>query len=363
MKLLGVIGIALLIGLGSELTACGGESDEVDTRRAAEEAPTTSVPPSTAPPTQTPRPVSSPTAEPSPTPALFPFVVVDSNGNEIVFEEPPERIVAFDGAAVEILFDIGEGDRVVATHSFVTYPPEVADIPKVGDAFNMNVEAIVALEADLVFVFFDRFVEDLERTGLKVLYLETLTDDFQKTADAIRMWGRITGNVSAATASAERFESNVKRLEEMMESVEGGLRVFQDVGGLWSPGPDTLVGGVFELLKLENIGHDISRYEQMSPEAIVARDPQVIITPDPESFTGNDAFKSVSAVREGRVFSLPSDALSLAGPRFVQGIEELARLVYPELFGSYRSGDEADAVEKSPVASRAVPPVVRRKAA
>ncbi|MCH8205510.1 MAG: ABC transporter substrate-binding protein [Chloroflexi bacterium] len=352
--------------------ACGGESEEeVDTGPAAAEASPTSVPPSPAPPTQTPRPVTSPTPEPpsptqtprpvpsptpepSPTPALFPFVVVDSNGNEVVFEEPPERIVAFDSAAVEILFDIGEGDRVVATHSFVSYPPEVADIPKVGDAFNMNVEAIVAVEPDLVFVFFDRFVEDLEKAGLKVFYLETLSDDFKKTADNIRMWGRITGNVSGAAASAERFESRVARIEQTIESVDGGLRVFQDVGGFWSPGPDTLVGGVFDLLKLENIAHDISGYAQISPEAIVARDPQIVITPDPESFAGNEAFKDVSAVREGRVFSLPSDTLSVAGPRFVQGIEELARLAYPELFGAYGGGDETDPVEKSPVVSRTV---------
>ena len=114
------------------------------------------------------------------------------------------------------------------------------------------------------------------------------------------------------------------------------------------------MGGVFDLLKLENIAHDISGYAQMSPEAIVDRDPQIVLTPDPESFTGNEAFKDVSAVREGRVFSLPSDTLSVAGPRFVQGIEELAKLAYPELFGAYGGGDDTDVVEKSPVVSRAV---------
>ena len=359
MKLIGVIGISLAIALGAVLTACG---DELDEQVDLQPAQATSVPPTAVPATQTPRPVPSPSPEPSPTPVLFPFSVTDSNGKQVVFDEPPKRIVAFDGAAVEILFDIGEGDRVVATHSFVVYPPEVADIPKVGGAFDMNLEAVVALEPDLVFVFFDRFVEDLEKTGLKVLYIETLSDNFEKTADTIRMWGRITGNVAGAEASAERFASSLALIVEKMESVDGGLRILQDVGGLWAPGPDTLVGEVFDLLKLENIAQEVSGYEQLSPEAIVAGDPEIIVTPDPESFTGNAAFKNLSAVKEGRVFSLPSDALSLAGPRFVQGIEELARLVYPELFGASGWKDETDAVEKGPLVSGAVAPDAWRSA-
>ena len=106
--------------------------------------------------------------------------------------------------------------------------------------------------------------------------------------------------------------------------------MFQDIGGFWTPGPDTLVGEVFDLLKVENIAHDISGYKQISPELIVARDPDVIIASDPESITGNDALKDITAVKEGRVIKLPSDALFNAGPRFVAGIEELAKMLYPD---------------------------------
>ena len=128
------------------------------------------------------------------------MTVVSSDGKEVVFETPPERIVVYDGAAVEMLFAIGEGDRIVGTHSYVTYPPETAEITKVGDAFNMDIEAIVALEPDLVYVFYDRFNADLERAGLKVLYVKSLSHGFREVADQIRMWGAITG----ATDEAER---------------------------------------------------------------------------------------------------------------------------------------------------------------
>lgn len=259
------------------------------------------------------------------------YSVVDSNGNTVTFDEPPERIVAFDSAAVETLFAMGEGHRIIGTHSMVTYPPETKNITKVGDAFNMNIEATVALEPDLVFIFFDTFLEDLKKVGLKVLYLESLNNKFEKTTDNIRMWGQIVGNVEAAETSIIQFDATVSSVKKSIDSVEGSLRVFQDVGGLWTPGPNTLVGEVFSLLNLENIAHDITGYAQLSPEIIVDRNPHIIITSDPELIKGNPAFKNIIAVTEEKFISMP-EALSIAGPRFAEGIQELMVLVYPNIF-------------------------------
>ena len=285
-------------------------------------------------PMQTTAPWLAASAEPSPTPipAVFPYSVTDANGDEVVFEKPAERIVAFSSAAVEALFAIGEGERVVATHSFVSYPPEANSVARVGDAFNMDIEAIVELEPDLVYIFFGRFEEDLERAGLKTLHLATLSDDFPQIADRVRMWGRIAGNPTAAERVAADFERQVQEIEDAMRPIAGGPVVFQNSGGFWTPGSGTLMQEVFDLLKLENAAADIEGYAQLSPEVIVEKDPTIIITSDPEEFYGDPAFANVRAVRNRAVISLPSDSLSIAGPRFMDGVEELARLVYPGLF-------------------------------
>ena len=271
----------------------------------------------------------APTATPEATTAMFPFTVVDGNVKEVTFDKPPERIVVIDSAAVESLFAIGEGHRIVATHDFVSYPPETADIPRVGDAFSLNLEATVALEPDLVFVFSDGAVPDLERAGLKVLYLKSLGYDFRKVADNIRVWGNITGSVDAAEAAASQFEARVARIEEAMAERGDGPSVFQDEGSLWTPGPDTLIGEVFDLLKLRNIAHDVSGYAQLSPEIIVERDPEIIIASYGDAISGDSAFKDLAAVKNNRVYVPSSDALSIAGPRFVGGIEEMAEWIYP----------------------------------
>lgn len=264
--------------------------------------------------------------------ATFPLTVLSEDGREIVFEEPPERIVAFDSAVVEMLFAMGEGHRVVATHDFVTYPPEAADIVRVGNAFDMDIESTVALEPDLVYVFFNRFNDDLERAGLKVLYIPTLSDDFTKVADNIRLWGRIVGNPNDAENVALEFEAKLEDIKEALASVGAGPSVFQDVGSYWTPGRGTLIQEVFDLLRLENIAADIEGYAQISPEVIVERDPNIIITSSPDAILAEPALAEVWAVRHEAFYTPSSDALSIPGPRFIDGVEELARWVYPGLF-------------------------------
>ena len=234
------------------------------------------------------------TLEPVPTavpaPELFPYTVTDGNGAELTFDEPPLRIVALDTAAVETLFAIGEGHRVVGTHSFATYTAAAADIAKVSDASSVNLEATVDLEPDLVFIFFDRFKADLENAGLRVLYLQSLSDSLTDVTDNIRMWGRIVGEPDAAEAVAADFEARVETLSGLMSGRDEGPTVFLDEGDLWTPGPDTLVAAVFRLLKLRNIAHDITAYSQMSPEVIVDRDPQIVVASYGDTISGNAAF-------------------------------------------------------------------------
>ncbi len=278
-------------------------------------------------PTSTPLPTATPTTIP-------PVVVTDDNGNQVTFEEAPERIISYDSPLVEILFEMGEGTRVVGTHDFVSYPLEATDVPRVGSSFQINAEKILELEPDLIYTFYGSSVPDLEALGVKVLYLETPTD-LEGIARQIRMWGRITRNEAAAERVARDFELKVESLRDRLAALETGPRIFHDDSGFFTRGPDTLLGKVYTMLKAENIAHDVSLFGQLTPEAIVERDPQVIITTFPErpqEFLDDPAFKNISAVKDGRVYAIDGDLVSVAGPRFVEAIEELARLLHPDIF-------------------------------
>ena len=284
-----------------------------------------------------PRP-TSPSAPATPTPApieppsAFPVVITDSNGNDVVFEEPPQRIVAYNAVAVETLFAMGEGHRVAGTHDFVTYPPEADAVPKVGDAFNVNAENILETDPDLIYVFFASSYDQVKDLGITVLYLESPTT-LDGIPERMRMWGRITANVDAAETLASAYESRLDALLGKLSAVDRGPRILYDVGGAWTVGPDTIIGQLLDLLKAENVAGDLTGWSQISPEVVVERDPEVIITGTAQEFLGNPAFQDVSAVKSRRLYAVePSGVLSVFGPRFIEGVEGLARLLHPSVF-------------------------------
>ena len=279
-----------------------------------------------------PAPIVKPTPAVASAPRPYPFTVTGSNGKAITFDKAPERIVAIDSAVVETLYLLGEGRRIVGTHDLVTYPPEAKDIPKLGGAFNLNLEATVGLDPDLVFVFSEGPVADLERLGLKVLFMESVSDDFRRVADNIRIWGRIVDSPEAAEAVASDFEARVAKLEGLMEERPPGPKVFQDEGSLWTSGPDTLIGRVFDLLKLQNIAFEVTGYAVFNPEVIVERRPDIVVASYQDEISSNPIFADMPAVKNGRVFVPPSDLLSIPGPRYIDGIEALAKWVYPNLY-------------------------------
>ena len=285
--------------------------------------------------TPTPTPTVTPTPSPTPTPSLFPLTLTDSNGNEVTISRPPERIVAIDGDAVEILFAMGEGHRIVGIHDFVSYPPEVEEIEKVGGAFALNFEKIAALEPDLIVIFFDSPVAELKKLGVQVLYLKT-PGTLEGVADQMRSWGKIVNNPGAAEELAMQFEASLDDLQEKLAGVQEGPRVFHDLApGLWTAGSGTLFNEIYILLKAQNIFGDIQEYKQVSPEELVARDPQVVISTHPEgrdAFKSDPAFQDISAVKEGKLYIVDGALVSVTGPRLVQGIAQMAISLYPDLF-------------------------------
>ena len=325
--------IAVAVLLATLAAACG-QTEPTPTPTQVQAAPTATA---TAPATPTPTtalPRATATATPTPTPALFPFTITDSNGREITFDAPPERIIPYDGAAVEILFAMGEGHRVVGTHSFVSYPPEADAVPRIGSSFAINLEETVALEPDLVYLFFDRLLADLEEVGVKVLYTQSLSNTVDDVLEHFRLWGRLTGNVQAAEREVALFQARLDTLKDNLKDVERGPRVYNHTFGFWTPGPDTLTGDIFKLLKAEMVTEDISGYAQISPEEVLVRDPEVIITSADavNEITDDSALQGVTAVKNGRVLVPERAPLFIAGPRLIDVIEEIAEFLYPELF-------------------------------
>lgn len=344
LVLFGALGCASTPTLAPTATSTATATPTMTPTPASAPTPTptaTSMPSATSVPTNTPTPIPTatpnPTATPTPTATpvpMFPLTLTGSDGKAVVLQAEPERIIAFDAASVETLFAMGAGEKIVGTHSFVFYPPEAASIPKVGDAFNLDLEKIAELQPDFFYTFFKIENPQLSTLGVPTLWRES-PGTLDEIPDRMRMWGRILGEPGKGESLARAMEMEYANLKGRLAGVQEGPRIFYDTFDLWTPGPDTFQGDFLRFLKAQNIASDISGWAQLSAEVLVERDPEVILlTPfgDPKTYTDNPAFSEVSAVKNGRIYNINADYIDIPGPRIVQGLEEVGRLLYPELF-------------------------------
>ncbi len=320
--------LTLVAVLALAAIACGGGGEVVA--------------PQTTAATETAAVTASPGIEtPSPAPVeLYPVTVTDSNGREVKVELPPQRIIALAPSFVEIFFAIGAGNSVVAVDENTDFPEEAAALTKLS-GFQPSVEGIAALNPDLVLIFFDPggLQEALERLGIPVLFL-AFPSSVEEVFDQIELLGRVTGHEDEAEAVAAEMRDGIDEIIGKLAGLDQGPSIFHELTtDLWTVGPGSFVHDLYTLLKVENIAEATGLpATQMSAEAIIEADPEVIILADaefgdsPETVAARPGWSNMAAVRNGRIYAVDPDIVSQPGPRLVEGLETLARLLYPERF-------------------------------
>jgi len=258
----------------------------------------------------------------------------------------PARIVSMAPSITEVVFALGLSDRVVGVSAFCDYPPEAAKKPKIGGVVNPNMEAVVALNPDLVLALPNATQESMFRSlrqlGIRVLTLrnDTLEDFF----NTIRAIGEVTSTQPAADEMSERLRA---KFSDISDRVALGPRrkvmFIVGVDPLFVAGRDTFIDELITIAGGTNIAADsISKYPQLGIEEVVSRAPEVILytslnfelTPKQEAEAKRlwSAYPSIPAVKNGRIHGLVADYVTLPGPRLVLGVEEMARAIHPEKF-------------------------------
>ncbi|MDQ7792902.1 MAG: ABC transporter substrate-binding protein [bacterium] len=265
----------------------------------------------------------------------------DGAGRQLILGEIPRRIVSMAPANTEILFALGLGSRVVGVTTWCNYPPEAAGTEKVGDAWAPNYELIVGLEPDLVLAAGtaeSEIVTRLEALGIPVFVVDA------PTIEAVGQQILLIGEVTGASIEAGDIAAGIgRRLDDVRGRVmaAGGERpsVFWVLDEfLWTVGPGSFVHDLITLAGGRNLAEGLGLpYAQYSLEVLIEQDPDVIIaaTLDPSFGPGLadlPGWNSLKAVREGRVYRVDGDLVSRPGPRVAEGVETVARLLYPEIF-------------------------------
>lgn len=270
----------------------------------------------------------------------FPVSITRSDGVTLEIAERPERIVSLSAGGTELFFAIGAGDQLVAADMFSDYPEEANALPKV-DSFQPDPEAILAHNPDLVLVTYDAdgIVAALEQTGVPVLYLE-VPESLDGLLEQARQFGKITGNREAAEELVAGMEERIAAVTSKVANVENGPRIYHELDEtFFTVAPDSFVGDLYNLLNAQNIAAGApGGYPQLSAEAIIEQNPEVIILPTgegedgttPEDVKARPGWDVIDAVENDRIYEIDRDIVSRPGPRIIDGLEQLAKLLYPE---------------------------------
>lgn len=269
------------------------------------------------------------------------ILLVDDYGRTIKLDSIPERIVSTAPTPTEMLFAVGAGDLVVGVDTYSDYPAEVANITKVGD-YTLSTEVIISLQPDLI-ISSDLVpisqLELLEDQGIPFVILATRTlDDVLKD---LRLVGILTGHIDEANELVDELEDRIEAVTSKTQAVDlVKPRAYLEYYPYWTYGPGSFGDDLIALAGGINIAENTSsEYPMLTSEFVIAQDPEIIVytvgymtTTTADEISSRPGWDVITAVSEGDIYSMDDNLLSRYGPRIVDGLEDLAALLHPDLF-------------------------------
>lgn len=275
---------------------------------------------------------------------IAPRTFVDDAGRKLYFAKAPARIISLAPSITEMLFALGLDQQIVGVTDFCDFPAAAKAKAKVGYA-NPNVETLVSLQPDLVLAPQEFLRADL-RAKLEELKIPTFILE-AKTLEDIPLQLQTLGRILERSAEADGIALAIRqRTAEIQRKAEllSPKRVLYVLNSqpLITVGPGSFIHQMIGLVGGINIAsHAGAPYPRLSMETVLKEDPEVLVFPvgEVESVPHHEQqqwqrWTSLSAIKHHRLHEISSNLLNRPGPRIVEGLEQLAKAIHPEAFGS-----------------------------
>jgi len=250
-------------------------------------------------------------------------------------KDDAQRYVVLSPEVAEILAELGIEDRIVGLTTECTYPPALADIPKVGAFGAVKLESVISLNPGIVFVSGleqDGLAQDLSRLGFRVerVYPESAAEILSE----ISRIGEITGSEDAA----KTLVLNMKAEMDSIRAANSGksiprvyLEIYRDP--LMSVADNSFVGELIEIAGGDNVFDRLERdYSRVKAEDVILAKPDIIICYSQDSLANilsRKGWQVIPAIQNGMIFfeaDLDPDLIQRAGPRVIEGLHGLSML-------------------------------------
>lgn len=264
-------------------------------------------------------------------------LVTDDLGRQVNVPVDVKRVVSTAPSVTENIFAVGAGDRLVGVTTFCNYPEQAKSIAKIGDTMNPNMETIVGLKPDVVFVSsasqLEAFTKTLEQNGIAVYVTDP--PDLFGVFKGLQQLGEIFGTTEQTAKLVDGLQKRTTDVE-LKSKGEKNTQIFVQISKepLFTIGKQSFLNGLLNITLGNSVTAGVeTAYPKLSKETASTLNPEVIILSDsPDNQEPNEALKNSPAVKNGRVYKINADIISRPGPRLVDALEQIAKLLHSERF-------------------------------
>ena len=270
-------------------------------------------------------------------------IVRDQAGRTVSVPDNPLRVVSLAPSITEIVFALGEGDRLKGVTQHCDFPADAQALPKIGSYVHLDLERIVALKPDLCIAIRDgnpgNVVAELEALGIPVYTVDPRNLD--TAVDTVLEVGQLLNATTKAQRLANEMRARIERIKVRVSGTKGRPRVFFQIGTapIVSAGTNTVIHELIVAAGGQNLADGPASYPQFSMEQILALQPEIVIITsmtkelDLEQVRAEwRQYESLPAVRNNRIFIVDANLFDRPTPRIIDGLETLAGIMHPELF-------------------------------
>jgi iron complex transport system substrate-binding protein len=267
----------------------------------------------------------------------------DDLGRTVQINGVPQGIISLAPSNTEIVYALGLEDRLIGVTTYCNYPPAALQKPQVSGYSTVDVEKVVALQPDLILasgIHKKEVIPALETLGIPVLAI--MAPDLDKMLSDLALVGKVTGKQPEAESLIKSLQERITAVEQKTASAAAMPRVLFVTwhDPIWTAGKGTMIDDLITKAGGANIAADLAGNQTIDLETAIQRNPEIIIVLSSMgdgavsyNFLKNEPrFQVTDALKNNRVYHVDTDIYGRTSPRIVDGLEEMAKFIHPELY-------------------------------
>lgn len=269
--------------------------------------------------------------------------ITDIQGNALDIPANPQRIISLSPSTTELIFALGAQDKLVGVDKYSTYPEAAKSKTQVGDYSTPDIEKIISLKPDLVLA--GEKLQTATISKLKELGIATMAVEARHYEDIPKTF-ELVGIATGKNAEAKALIDKLKAKEDEIKSKVAGQKTptvyfvlsFGAGMGNWTSGPGSFVNSMITIAGGDCVTNHVdpnAPWMDYNLEKLVSQNPEIILLDqfagEPDKLKQEEGYKSLDAVKNGKVY-VTNNELAWPGPRIIDGLDTLAKILHPDLF-------------------------------